>query len=111
MAGPTSRLSVREVIEMVCLPDGALSDTESTADDELTIQILILKHTSLTPALMMMSHWQQQQELIPTTLMLKFITYMQTVTLTSQMTMNLSQAQLQSTKSFLGGRGNPQQLT
>ncbi len=35
MAGRPSRLSVREVIEMVCLPDGALSDTESTADDEI----------------------------------------------------------------------------
>lgn len=34
MAGRPSRLSVRKVIEMVCLPDGALSDTESTADDE-----------------------------------------------------------------------------
>ncbi|KAK2907397.1 hypothetical protein Q8A67_006382 [Cirrhinus molitorella] len=33
--GRPRRFSVREVVEMVCLPDGALSDTESTADEEI----------------------------------------------------------------------------
>lgn len=35
MAGRRRFYSVKETLEMVCLPDGALSDTESISDDEI----------------------------------------------------------------------------
>lgn len=35
MAGRRKFYSVREAIELICLPDGALSDTESISDDKI----------------------------------------------------------------------------
>ncbi|CAL9693608.1 unnamed protein product [Knipowitschia caucasica] len=112
MAGRKRLYSVREAIEMVHLPDGALSETESISDDDIA-------DPNFEPTPESDSSRDDDEPLAaiaranPCHLDVEIhnVLYMQTVTLRPQMTVNLNQAQLQSTKCFHGGRGNLQQLT
>ena len=64
--------SVKEVIELVCMPDGALSDAESEPDDDDNdpdfdeTQARDVDDES-DEAVWMMNIWNRSQEMLPTT--------------------------------------------